>query len=64
MKVFKGMIPYLGGIIAAFYLLPLCMRDTGGAMLTLLFAMPASFAWAFLLPTAGGGASTRSILWR
>ena len=40
MKVFKGMIPYLGGIVATFYLLPLCMRNTGGAMLILLFAMP------------------------
>ena len=40
MKIFKGMLPYLGGIVATFYLLPLCMRDTGGAMLILLFAMP------------------------
>ena len=40
MKVFKGMIPYLGGIVAAFYLLPLCMRNTGGAMLVLLLVMP------------------------
>ena len=40
MKAFKGMLPYLAGIVAAFYLLPLCMRNTGGAMLILLFAMP------------------------
>lgn len=40
MKVFKGMIPYLAGIVAAFYLLPFCMRDTAGAMLVLLLAMP------------------------
>ena len=41
MKVFKNMIPYLVGILAVFYLLPLCMRDTGGAMMVMLFAMPA-----------------------
>lgn len=40
MKVFKGMIPFLAGILAVFYLLPLCMRDTGGAIVVLLFAMP------------------------
>lgn len=40
MKVFKGMIPYLAGILATFYLLPLCMRNTAGAMMVLLFAMP------------------------
>ena len=40
MKVFKGMIPYLAGIAATFYLLPLCMRNTVGAMMVLLFAMP------------------------
>ncbi len=40
MKVFKNMIPYLAGIIAVFYLLPLCMRNTAGAMMVLLFAMP------------------------
>lgn len=40
MKVFKGMIPFLAGILAAFYLLPFCMRDTGGAILVLLLAMP------------------------
>ena len=41
MKVFKGMIPFLAGIVAAFYLLPLCMRDTGGAIVVLLLVMPA-----------------------
>ena len=40
MKVFKNMIPDLAGIIAVFYLLPLCMRNTAGAMMVLLFAMP------------------------
>lgn len=40
MKVFKNMIPYLAGIVAVFYLLPLCMRNTAGAMMVLLFAMP------------------------
>ena len=41
MKVFKNMVPYLGGIVAVFYLLPLFMRNTTGAMLVMLFAMPA-----------------------
>lgn len=40
MKVFKGMIPYIAGIAAVFYLLPLCMRNTAGAMMVLLFSMP------------------------
>ncbi|MEJ8786121.1 hypothetical protein [Peptoniphilus sp. HCN-40583] len=40
MKVFKNMIPYLAGILATFYLLPLVMRNTVGAMMVLLFAMP------------------------
>lgn len=53
MKVFKGMIPYLAGIIAAFYLLPPCMRNTAGAMMVLLFAMPVlcfaiSFAYGMM----------------
>ena len=40
MKVFKGMIPYIAGIAAVFYLLPLCMGNTVGAIMVLLFAMP------------------------
>ena len=40
MKVFKNMVPYLAGIVAVFYLLPLFMRNTAGAMMVLLFAMP------------------------
>ena len=40
MKVFKGMILFLVGIVATFYLMPLCMRNTVGAMMVLLFAMP------------------------
>ena len=39
-RVIKNMIPFLAGIVATFYLLPLCMRNTVGAMLVLLFAMP------------------------
>lgn len=30
MKVFKNMIPYLAGILAVFYLLPLFMSNTAG----------------------------------
>ena len=40
MKVFKNMVPFLMGILAVFYLMPLCMRNTAGAMMVLLFAMP------------------------
>ena len=40
MKVFKNMVPFLVGIVATFYLLPLFMRNTVGAMMVLLFAMP------------------------
>ena len=40
MKVFKNMVPFLAGILATFYLMPLFMKNTAGAMMVLLFAMP------------------------
>ncbi len=36
----KKMLPYLIVNILSFYLLPLLMRDTGSAMLILLFILP------------------------
>lgn len=63
MKVFKNMIPYLAGIVAVFYLLPLFMRNTGGAMMVMLFAMPA-LCVTISFSTAGTMDFTRSILWR
>ncbi len=41
MKKYLKMLPYLAVNILGFYLLPLLMRDTGGAMLILLTVLPA-----------------------
>lgn len=41
MNQYKPMLPYLGVAAAAFYLLPLLMKDTGLAMLMLLIIIPA-----------------------
>ncbi len=40
MQKVKKMIPYLGVLLIDFYLLPLCMYDTGTAMILLLAALP------------------------
>ena len=39
-NIFKKMMPYLIIIIAAFYLFPLLIQDTGAGMLILLVAIP------------------------
>ena len=39
-EVLKKMIPWLAVVAAAFYLLPLLIRDTGSAMVVLLVALP------------------------
>ncbi|MCI8419768.1 MAG: hypothetical protein HFF79_04575 [Oscillospiraceae bacterium] len=39
-KNFTAMLPYLLVLAADFYLLPLLMRDTGGAMVMMLCVMP------------------------
>ena len=36
----KGMLPDLAYVAAAFYLLPLLMRNTGGAMILMLVLLP------------------------
>ena len=41
METYKPMLPYLGVAAAAFYLLPLLMKDTGFAILMLLVLIPA-----------------------
>lgn len=41
MQRIKKMMPYLVVLLITFYLLPLCMRDTGIAMFLMLIIMPA-----------------------
>ena len=40
MQKIKKMIPYLAVLLITFYLLPLCMRDAGIAMILMLIVMP------------------------
>ena len=40
MTKLKGMLPFLAGMLAVFYLLPLLVRDTGSGMYVLLGLVP------------------------
>lgn len=40
MEFLKNKLPFYGALAVDFYVLPLLMKDTGSAMLLLLFVMP------------------------
>lgn len=55
MKRLLRAIPYVIAILTAFYLLPLCISDTGSAMMIALIAIPAlCFLTAFLFGWRNG----------
>lgn len=41
MEKIKGVLPYVGIVLAGYYLLPLLIKDTGAAMTMLLVVIPA-----------------------
>ena len=64
-KNFTAMLPYLLVLAADFYLLPLLMRDTGGAMVMMLCVMPViafvcGMRGILCAPASGGAGPVRS----